>query len=228
MKQASRLFSEGEKKAISAAVAEAEASTSGEIVPVVATACGRYDRAEDIVGLLSGLLVLAAGWLFCPYVHPDACWGSGALLSSTGLIPALVCVLAGFIAGSALATRIPALRLPFIPAREMDEEVQRAAWAAFAEFRLRRTRDSTGILIFASLYERRVVVIADDGVAKRTGQGTWEDVRDRVIDGLRRNEPAEGLKAGIQKCGEILAKHCRREADDRNELSNELRLIDSP
>ena len=227
MKQASRYFSDEDKKAISAAVAEAETSTSGEIVPVVATVCGRYDRAEDVVGLLTGLIVLAGGWLFCPYVHPDAGWRAGILLSSTGLVPALVCVLAGFIAGSALATRIPALRLPFIPAREMQEEVQRAAWAAFAEFRLRGTRDSTGILIFVSLYERRVVVIPDDGIAQKTGGDAWRDVRDLVIDGLRRKQAAEGLKAGIRKCGEILSLHCPRKADDRNELGDELRLIDA-
>ena len=60
-------FSDEQRRAVAQAVAEAEGKTSAEIVPVVATASGRYDRAEDIVGLWTGHhrtdrgLVVAAG-----------------------------------------------------------------------------------------------------------------------------------------------------------------------
>ena len=227
MKRAETLFNEAEKQAVTAAVQQAEGTTSGEIVPVVATVSGRYDRAEDIVGLLFGLLALAAAWRTCPYVHPSVDWAEGIWLSSRGLWPALLCVAAGFILGSALATWIPALRLPFILAHEMDEDVQRAAHLAFDKYRVHRTRSSTGILIFVSLYERRVVVLPDQGLAAKIPADEWASVRDLVIDGLKRHRPADGLSAAILKCGAILAQHAPREADDRNELINELRLVDA-
>ena len=42
---------------IEAAIGEAEQKTAGEIVPVVATASGRYDRGEDLFGLVALCLV---------------------------------------------------------------------------------------------------------------------------------------------------------------------------
>lgn len=47
-----------------------------------------------------------------------------------------------------------------------------------------------------------------------------------VVDGLRSGRPAEGLAAGVARCGELLARACPAAPDDKNELSNELRLID--
>ena len=51
MQRASELFNDEQRATIDQAVADAESKTSAEIVPVVATASGRYDRAEDIVGM---------------------------------------------------------------------------------------------------------------------------------------------------------------------------------
>ncbi len=226
MKRASRIFSEQDRQAVAQAIRDAESATSAEIVPVIATVSGRYDRAEDIVGLLVGLIVLAAGWLTCSVVHPQAGWESGnGLLPAAGLIPALLCVVVGFIAGSALATWFPVLRLPFIPATEMDEEVAKAAQSAFAASRVRKTAGATGVLLYVSLYEHRVVVLPDDGI-EGVADLAWANVRDLLIDGLRRDAATEGLVAAIGKCGETLSGPCPRSADDVDDLGNELRFID--
>ena len=45
MKKATKLFTQDEVRIIEAAVTEVEKMTSAEVVPVVATASGRYDRA---------------------------------------------------------------------------------------------------------------------------------------------------------------------------------------
>ena len=110
MQKASELFSDDERQVIGAAVAEAERGTAGEIVPVVATVSGRYDRAEDLFGLLLGLVSLAAAWLLfqgttqIPWVDGQA--------PTLGLLAVVLIVLCGFVAGAALATRFPLLRLP--------------------------------------------------------------------------------------------------------------------
>jgi putative membrane protein len=64
MKRASKLLSDSDRKKISEAVAEAEKTTSGEIVTTIATSSGRYDRAEDIFGLLVGLVSLGLCWMW--------------------------------------------------------------------------------------------------------------------------------------------------------------------
>jgi uncharacterized membrane protein len=58
MRRATDLFDQQQRKQVAQAVVEAEANTSCEIVPVVATVSGRYDRPEDIIGLW--LAVIAA------------------------------------------------------------------------------------------------------------------------------------------------------------------------
>jgi putative membrane protein len=178
------------------------------------------------VGLLVGLLVLAAGWLTCPVVHPQPGWTSGSwLLPAAGLFPAILCVVAGFIVGSALATWFPVLRLPFVSSREMEEEVARAAQAAFAGSRVRKTAGATGVLLYVSLHERRVVVLPDDGISG-VPDDAWATVRDLLIDGLRKGEATPGLVAAIGQCGETLSGPHPRSTDDVEELTNELRFID--
>lgn len=211
---------------ITAAVKAAEGRTSAEIVPVLATASGRYDRAEDIVGLLTGLLVLTAGWLTCPTLHTVSGWNSGIWQSAAGLLPAIGCVVVGFIAGSGLATRFPVLRLPFIRAVEMREEVERAAHVAFMERHVRKTIAATGVLIYISLYERQVVVLPDQGLGSLTTPSLWYDVRDRLLDGLKSGDGAAGFQIAIAKCGDILSAAAPRKTGDTDELSNTLHFID--
>ena len=226
MKRASHYFSNTQREEIRAAIAQAEGRTSGEIVPVVATASGRYDRAEDIFGILFALLALIFSWLFFQSIQPvEGDWTSGQTLT-LGLPLVVLIVVAGFILGSVLATLFPVLRLPFIPRREMEEEVERRAGECFYRFGLRKTKESTGILIYISLYEHRVRILGDDAIAKKLKQEDWNAVRDLVIDGIRTKRAAEGLKAAILKCGDLLSTHFPIRPDDMDELKNELYLID--
>ena len=66
MQRASEFLNEEQRKQIEKAVVEAETLTSCEIVPVVATSSGRYDRAEDMVGLWLAVLAAAIVWWFFP------------------------------------------------------------------------------------------------------------------------------------------------------------------
>ncbi len=63
MKKASQFFSEEQKEMIQTAVFKAEEITAGEIIPVVATKSGRYERAEDLFGLLFAVIALVGYWL---------------------------------------------------------------------------------------------------------------------------------------------------------------------
>lgn len=226
MKRASQFFSEDERKMINQSVEEAESNTSGEIVPVVATASGRYDRAEDLFGLLFAMTLLVICWVFFQKIRPiEGDWTSGQTLT-LGLIPILFIVGGGFVLGAVLATYFPFLRLPFITAQEMREEVERRAAEAFHHFRVRKTTASTGILIYVSLYERMVRVLGDDAINEKLEQKDWDEVCRLIVEGIRSKRAADGLRHAILKCGELLSSHFPIQPDDVNELSNELRIID--
>lgn len=222
MKRASTLFNPGEIAAIEQAIGDAERQTAGEIVPVVASSSGRYDRAEDLFGLCFALASLAAAWILLTRIDGDD-WSSP---SSAGLSLgiALLVVLGGFLVGTAAASRLTLLRLPFITRGEMLEEVERSARETFQRERLRATANGTGILIYVSLYEHLVKVIADDQVSEHLPNTALEEICAEVVDGLKRNEPAAGLQRAIQKTGEILQPALPAAAE--NQLPNHLVLID--
>lgn len=224
MKKASELFSDEARKAVSEAVTKAERKTSGEIVPVVATVSGRYDRAEDIFGLLTALVAVAAAWLVCP-AEAGGSWTRG-VMTHMPLHWILIIFVLGFIVGAVAATVFPVLRLPFIPKPEMRDEVERRAAEAFQQHRVRGTAGATGILIYVSLYERMARVMGDDAIAEKLDQSSWEEVLALVTDGMKKGEPERGLVNAIEKCGDLLARHFPIEPGDRDELSNDLRIVD--
>ena len=226
MKRASSFFSEEERRAIASAVAEAERKTSGEIIPVVASVSGRYDRAEDIFGVVVALLALALTWFFFQDIRTaEGDWVSGQALS-LGLVPILLIVAGGFVLGSMAATYFPVLRLPFMTKRAKRQEVERSAAEAFHRFRVRKTVAGTGILIYVSLYERMIRVLGDDTISEKLEEKDWETVLNLVIEGLRANRASEGLSQAILKSGELLSRHFPTQPGDVNEIRNELRIID--
>lgn len=224
MRKVSQLFPEDDRKRIADAIAKAEQKTSAEIVTVVATASGRYDRAEDIVGFLTAMLAVTGGWLACPAFHSESTWETGP--SIAGLILVLVLMVAGFVAGSALSSWLPALRLPFIPKQELEDEVHRAAQAAFTSSRIRKTAGGAGILIFISFYEHRVVVLPDDAILEKLPGQDWGKLCAAIISGIKANRPTEALQEAVTSCGAILGEVLPRQNGDQDELCNELILID--
>jgi putative membrane protein len=226
MKQARELFSIEDLKAIRAVITEAESKTSGEIVPVVATASGRYDRAEDIFGLIVAMLALSLSWIAFQGIRPiEGDWVSGQEFI-LGLGPVLFIIVVGFALGSAGATYFPILRLPFITKKEMREEVERSATEAFHRFRVRKTEAGTGILIYISLFERMVRVQGDDTISSKLVPDDWEEVLNSIIDGLKAENIVGGLSQGILLSGDLLSKHFPIQPDDINEIGDELHIIE--
>lgn len=226
MKRASKLFSVEDKKQVAEAVAEAERKTSGELVPVVATSSGRYERAEDIVGLCVALVTVAIVWLlFQKTVMETGDWIKHHRLTM-GLLPVLVLILAGFATGVGLSVRFPWLKRLFIHEKEMLATVDRAARESFQRLRVSQTEAQTGVLIYVSLFERMVRVLGDDTVANKFTDEDWKSVCRLVTDGLANGRAVDGFIHAIDTTGHLLEKHFPIRSDDKNELSNQLYLID--
>jgi putative membrane protein len=104
----------------------------------------------------------------------------------------------------------------------MESRAQEAAYRQFYSSGLYKTREANGVLIFLSLFERRVVVLGDRGIHERMGDPHWESVRDKIIQGIRVGRAREGICAAIHDCGQALAQHFPHSADDRNELPDQV------
>lgn len=220
--KASTLFSAADHDTIKHAIVDSEKHTSGEIIPVIASASGRYDRAEDIFGLIFSLICVSIGWCLFHDNSSSTSWSN----FSFGLTSILLTILLSFVLGVLLTHFFPVLRLPFIPDSEIEAEVDRAAAAAFQQNRLRNTKDSTGILIYISLYEHQVKIMGDDAISAKLSQADWCRICDSIINSFRQKQYTTGIVDGINLTGKLLAEHFPIKEDDKDELVNELIVID--
>jgi putative membrane protein len=210
-----RVFSPGDLAAIEAAVRDVESRSPGEVVPYAVDHSDAYHDAlwtvATLGSLLGGLLTAALDGAF-------GGWRDAPAASVVGL-PA-----AGAALGYLLASVWPELRLRLVPAHTVDHRVQQRAVAAFVEQEVFRTRARTGVLVFLSLRERRVVILADTGISARVEQREWDTITAGIVAGMRRAEPGPALASAIRRCGELLAAHgLGTPPRSRNELSDELR-----
>ena len=125
-----------------------------------------------------------------------------------------------FLVVFALTSFAPVLKRPFISRAEMTDEVEEAALTAFYRHRLAETRDRTGILLYVSVFERQVVVLADKGINEKVDRETWQQVVDIVLRGIREGRPADALCEAVTRCGELIAAQFPLRAGDRDELHN--------
>ena len=212
---------DNDRRRIDDAVARAEQQTSGEIVPVFATAAEPYDRGMFLAGIAFALvatLILMALAFLPMRLLPFAPWQVPLFV----LLPVqVVAVLIGY----HLARSSPALQRAFLSRSAMQRAVRSAARRAFETFRLTHTRDATGIMIYVSLFERMAVVITDKAINEKHDQSTWDGVRDLLVKGLHSSDPARGFEDAIEACGRILSQDFPLQPDDTNELPNHLRLM---
>jgi putative membrane protein len=202
---AKSFLTKNEQQQIVECVKQVETTTSGEIVPVIADSSHHYPSAESL-GSLFFAMILALG--ICQlWGHTDM-WAFLAVFLGLNLVFRIV------------LRHAPALKRPFIGKQRMEDEVAEGALSAFYANNLHRTRDETGIIIYVSVYERKVQVLADKGINDKLDPQIWEEVVGIVTKGIRENKPAEGICAAVRRCGELVHKEFPIKADDTDELPN--------
>lgn len=202
------LFGAEERARILEAVQKAEAASRGQIVPVVVGRSDPYPEARFRAGLLfAAIATIAVIAARLPLTLPE--------------LP-LVQIAAGVL-GAVLSLWSPVERL-MVGRRAMDEAVRARAERAFFEEGLNRTREGTGVLVFASLFEREAVVLGDHGIHARMGDD-WARALAPLVDGLKRGEPTRGFVEAIAVCGTRLAENFPRDPTraSENELDDAFR-----
>jgi putative membrane protein len=190
---------------IAVAIAAVERRTSGELVAVVAQSAGFYRRIPLLWPALAALLVPA----ILLTVEPGmTAWTLYLAQAGTFLVLAL---LAQLPLGTAL-----------VPDWIKRRRASRLAREQFFERGLHLTRARTGVLIFVSVAEHYVEIIADEGIDTLVPPGTWDKAVADFVERVRAGRVAEGFLAAIEVVGTRLAEHFPRAPDDRDELPNHL------
>ncbi len=223
MRQAAAFFTPEDGKRIEEAVKEAESRTAAEFVPAVASASSHYDNAEDIIGLVAGAAASGLSWLAFDVLSLElwggAPWWSGAL---AGGLAALL----GFLAGAALGSAWPGLRLAFTTRRAKRAAVEARAKQVFEACQVFSTTGGTGVLLYASMLERMAAVVADRRVEDVFGPGGLDDIRSILEQGLKTGAACEFMRRAIAAAGAKLAGPFPRHDDDVNELPDTLVFVE--
>ncbi len=201
--RATRSLNEADLGILHAEIRSAEKKTVGEILPVVVERSDPHPGARWTSALLTLLLgsVLLAGWL--PWDHPSLVLLAQLALGAVGWLAAHF---------------LPDYQRLFIRAERASKVCEEQAFQEFHAHELRETEGRTGVLIFVSLLEHRVIVLADVGIDAKVGEDTWSRVDRAILEGVREGRLREGLVAGIRECARVLQEHFPWEEGDRNEI----------
>lgn len=195
---------------IADAVKQAESTTSGEIVPMIV-------RRSSTVGHVPviGLSVLVALFfaLDGPGVQGD--WLGHHWAWYLGDVAVLLMV-------GGLLSRLSWVQRLLTPRSDQAVQVDMRAEIEFYRSEIKKTRDSTGVLIFVSLLERRAVVLADKAINDRVPADTWKDLCGVLTSGIKKKEMGVAFAQAIGKCGDILTPLFPIKPDDKNELKDQL------
>jgi putative membrane protein len=195
-----------DKEIIKNAIKEVELTTSGEIVPVILKQSDFYPAAHFRLALIMGILFSIVCYYSYDFDDPIA----------------LIWIqIPGMLLGYLLAY-IPFVKRIFTTSREMQEEVYQRSLEVFYENKVSMTRDRTGIMIFISLLERKVEVLADCGINEKVESNYWNDLVQALSSQISKGNMIDGVVSSIKTCGEKLTTSFPAKDDDTNEITDEL------
>lgn len=201
-----RVISEQDKQEIKRAVEKAERLTSGQIVPAIVEHADAYRAAEWRFAFVESVIVTAVAMLVFPRLSILAYLLIEIVLLEIGLF---------------LANRVHGIKRRFLHQVEIDEEVRQKALELFYASGVGNTEKHNGIMIFLSLLEKRVELVADSGIHRQTDQKEWDRIVQELVVAIKEGRMKDGLCASIEKCAEILSREFPKTASDTNTLSDE-------
>jgi putative membrane protein len=199
------MISESDKTRVAEAIRTAEARTAGEIFCVIARHSSDY-RLVPIawaaaIALLAPLpLVYLTNW-------------PAAVIYLWQLVAFIV---------AALALSHPKVRFHIVPRRAKHDRAHGEAIRQFFAQGLDKTEHRTGVLIFASVAERYVEIVADAGINEKVAPQFWNQAINKLTMAIKAGRAADGFVAAIEQCGAILAAHFPPGALKRDQLPDKL------
>lgn len=213
---------------VTAAVAEAERTSDGEIVTIVAERSDAYHDVALHYAVLAMLLV-PAGLALVPQAWID--WMAGLLLGWDAELsrPLVMLFLFAKLAGAFLVVRLiliyRPLRMALTPGATKTRRVHRRAVELFRASCELKTRGRTGVLLYLSLAERRAEIVADKAIADQVEPEVWGEAMAVLVDEVKAGRPGQGMALAVERIGAVLARILPPTLDNPDELPNRLIVL---
>jgi putative membrane protein len=200
-------FDASAARRIGAAVRELEQRSAVELVVEVRARSGSYAHAE---ARFAAALVFAslAVLVFMPITVPA--------------ITVLLDSVAFYALGIGIARRSDVIRRLFTSKRERLLAVRTQAAALFHDRGVANTTGETGVVLYVSVLERRIEVLADRGVLQKVAANEWNAALAELH--VQRPLHPEEVIAAIRQLGAVLESRLPAAGTDVDELSNEVQV----
>ncbi|MCD4651414.1 MAG: hypothetical protein K8S56_06475 [Candidatus Cloacimonetes bacterium] len=219
------LLTQEEQQRITKAVTKAENGTSGEVTVAIIRESSDYAAHELLFAIIGGMIISLVMLLF---TQPIEIWLQTKLwrYSSGYLVLFYIAIHFAAVLVLYLLANLPVIDRLIIGRATMSKKVNQRAFRHFVESGTHTTRDNTGILIFISILERRVELLADTGINSKIAPEEWQSIVTNIIDGIHQKHFVEKLEVSIGKCGELLRQHFPADESNPNELNDAVTMLE--
>jgi putative membrane protein len=223
-----RDISDADHARVSAAIAEAEKTSDGEIIAVTTELSDKY---HDVALHWAVLVLIATIAIFAAFPEVLHFWfewfdfffGGWWPEPSLGELLTLLLVLSvAKFTIALLVLRYMPLRLALTPRATKARRVRRRAIELFRTAAERRTVGQTGILIYLSMGEHRAEIIGDEAITKVTTSDTWAEAMEALLAEAKARRYADGIIAAVERVGTVLSEHFPKSAGNPNEIPDKL------
>lgn len=180
-----------EQERLAAAVTAVQKRTQAAFALAILPVSDRYSLFPPVWGAF--IAITALGIL--ALLRPELTIGTAFLV--TALL---------FVAFTLILDWLP-VRLLIVPKGLKHRLASELAHREFAARILASAQHRNGILLFVSLRERYVEIIADRGIHSRVAEGTWDKIVAEFLAAVKAGRLAEGLIAAVESCGAVLQSH---------------------
>ena len=109
--------------------------------------------------------------------------------------------------------------------KHKGDVLERAA-LVFKQLNMHKTEMHNGVLFYLAIQTRTFAIIGDSGIDAVVSEDFWESTKSRMINHFKDGRFTEGLVDGIEEAGTQLKTHFPYQAEDVNELSDEISFGD--
>lgn len=107
-----------------------------------------------------------------------------------------------------------------------DDVMDRAAFL-FAKLEMHKTQLRNGVLFYLAIHDHKFAILGDAGINAKVPESFWNHTNEETIGYFKQGEFAKGLSEGIKMAGQQLKTHFPYQADDVNELSDDISFGDN-
>lgn len=210
---------------IKKSVADAESRTSGEIALAVIAESDSYAVWEVVAAAVTSMVLFLCIFPLSPQIYQ---WLAGHFW---GIEPWYLSLFFGAVCSFSVIVLYFLYNIPFIDSLVIPQAVKSKAVSAyamryFAESGVYCTDSHSGVLVFVSLFEKQVRIVADKHISSKVSSDLWNLIADEIAENIRKGNSKDAFLTAVEKCGQLLAENFPAQSEKKNQLEDGLVILE--